>query len=87
MSDKFTVYIICNETTGISQKESNTTAIVLIYNVCRVAVGKWTFASNVLFVSGLDITLCGRVKMAVFVMPETIPEAVFLYLVNFIICL
>jgi hypothetical protein len=44
----------------------------------RTAIGKWAFAGNILFVFGLDMTLCGRIKMAVFVMPETTPEAVFL---------
>jgi len=46
MSDKLTVYITCIEVTGTSQKQSNTTVIVLIYSVCRTAMGKWAFASK-----------------------------------------
>jgi hypothetical protein len=78
MSDKFTVYIICSEVTGSSQKQSNTTVVVLTQSVCRTAIGKWAFVGNLLFLSSLDITLCGRVEMTVFVMPGTTAEAVFL---------
>jgi hypothetical protein len=42
------------------------------------AIRKWAFAGNLLFVFGLDMALCGRIKMAVFLVLETIPEAVFL---------
>jgi hypothetical protein len=78
MRGKFTVYIICIKVTGSSEKQSNTTVIVLIYSVFRTAIGKWAFASNLLFVSSLDFTLFGRVVMTGFVMQETVTEAVFL---------
>jgi hypothetical protein len=77
MCDKFTVYIICTEVRGSSHMQSNTTVTVLIYSVFITAIGQWAFASN-LFLSSLDCTLFGRVKMMGSVMQEVMHEAVFL---------